>query len=129
MESKTVIAILSIIVILLAIGIAVELFAFNNNSQPSNILNNTTSQNTTVISISNESQQVDPIEANRPKNDPNYKGYTPLHESEITSDGWNPREHETYRENMPDGSQKIHYDDGYFRIVDKNGYVITYGYG
>lgn len=129
MENKTIIIILSIIAILLAIGVIVEVFVFNNNTQPANIVNNTTSQNTTVISISNESQQVDPIEANRPKNDPNYKGYTPLHESEITSDGWNPREHETYRENMPDGSQKIHYDDGYFRIVDKNGYVITYGYG
>ena len=129
MENKTIIIILSIIAILLAIGVIVEVFVFNNNTQPANIVNNTTSQNTTIISISNESQQVDPIEANRPKNDPNYKGYTPLHESEITSDGWNPREHETYRENMPDGSQKIHYDDGYFRIVDKNGYVITYGYG
>ena len=133
MESKTVIIILSIILLLLAIGLVVELFAFNNNSQPTNVLNNTTSQNTTVVSISNDSQQdssnVDLIEANRPKNDPNYKGYTPLHESEVTSDGWNPREHETYRENMPDGTQKIHYDDGYFRLVDKNGYVITYGYG
>ena len=56
MESKTVIAILSVIVILLAIGIAVEFFAFNNNSQPSNILNNTTSQNTTVESISSDSK-------------------------------------------------------------------------
>lgn len=130
MENKTIIIILSIIAIILAIGVVVEVFVLNNNAQQTNIVNNTTtSQNTTVVSISNESQQVDPIEANRPKNDPNYKGYTPLHESEITSDGWNPREHETYRENMPDGSQKIHYDDGYFRIVDKNGYVITYGYG
>lgn len=133
MENKTIIILLSIIAILLAIGVAVEFFAFNNNSQAANIVNNTTSQNTTVESISNNSKQdissVDSIEANRPKNDPNYKGYTPLHESEITSDGWNPREHETYRENMADGSQKIHYDDGYFRIVDKNGYVITYGYG
>ena len=133
MESKTVIAILSIIVILLAIGLVVELFAFNNNSQPSNILNNTTSQNTTVESISSDSKQdsssEDPIEANRPKNDSRYKGYTPNHESEITSDGWNPREHETYRERMPDGTQKIHYDDGYFRLVDDKGYVITYGYG
>ena len=30
---------------------------------------------------------------------------------------------------MPDGTQKIHYDDGYFRLVDDKGYVITYGYG
>ena len=68
------------------------------------------------------------IEANRPRNDPNYKGYTPNHESEIVN-GWNPAEHETYREKMSDGTIKIHYDDGYFRLVDENGYVITYGYG
>lgn len=69
-----------------------------------------------------------PIEDNRPKNDPNYKGYTPNHESEVVN-GWNPAEHETYRETLSDGTVKIHYDDGYFRIVDKNGYVITYGFG
>lgn len=72
---------------------------------------------------------VDPIDANRPVNDPNYKGYTPNHESEVTSDGWNPREHEVSREDMGNGNQKIMYDDHYFRIVDENGYVITYGYG
>lgn len=75
-----------------------------------------------------QSTTQDPIEANRPKNDPNYKGYTPNHESEIVN-GWNPAEHETYREKMSDGNEKIHYDDGYFRIVDEKGYVITYGYG
>lgn len=71
----------------------------------------------------------DSIDANRPTNDANYKGYTPYHESETTSDGWNPREHEVSREDMGDGRQRIHYDDGYFRLVDENGYVITYGYG
>ena len=75
-----------------------------------------------------QSSAEDPIEANRPKNDPNYKGYTPNHESEVIN-GWNPAEHETYRESLGDGTVKIHYDDGYFRIVDKNGYVITYGFG
>lgn len=69
-----------------------------------------------------------PIEANRPKNNPNYKGYTPNHESEVIN-GWNPAEHETYRERLSDGTVKIHYDDHYFRIVDENGYVITYGFG
>lgn len=70
----------------------------------------------------------DTIESNRPRNDPNYKGYTPHHESEVIN-GWNPAEHETYREKMSDGNVKIHYDDNYFRLVDENGYVITYGYG
>lgn len=70
----------------------------------------------------------DSIEANRPKNDPNYKGYTPRHESEPTSDGWNPREHEVSRVNVGDGRQRIYYDDGYYTLVDSNGYVINYGY-
>ena len=49
-------------------------------------------------------------------------------ESEPTSDGWNPREHEVSRENMGDGRQRINYDDGYYTLVDSNGYVITYGF-
>ena len=71
---------------------------------------------------------VDPIDANRPVNNPNYKGYTPLHESEVTSDGWNPNDHEVSRKTLADGNQEIRYDDGYYRLVDSNGYVITYGY-
>ena len=74
------------------------------------------------------SNDADSIEANRPKNDPNYKGYNPRHESEPTSDGWNPREHEVSRENMGDGRQRINYDDGYYTLVDSNGYVINYGF-
>lgn len=87
------------------------------------------SEVTATAGASSESSYVDPIDANRPVNDENYKGYNPYHESEVTSDGWNPREHEVSRESMGDGNQKIKYDDGYFRIVDDNGYVITYGYG
>lgn len=77
----------------------------------------------------NQSSSTNSIDANRPRNDANYKGYTPYHESETTASGWDPSEHETYRENNPDGTHTIHYDDGYFRIVDSNGYVITYGFG
>lgn len=81
-----------------------------------------------TIQATQSTSAENPIEANRPKNDPNYKGYTPNHESEVIN-GWNPAEHETYRESLGDGTVKIHYDDGYFRIVDANGYVITYGFG
>lgn len=130
MEDKNIIIILSVIVIILAIGTVVEVFVLNNsNSQTPNITNNTTSTNTTVESISTDSQEdANSIDTNRPTNDPNYKGYTPYHESEVTSDGWNPSEHEVSREDIGGGSQRISYDDGYFRIVDENGYVITYGY-
>lgn len=133
MESKNIILILTIIVIILAVGIVAEVFILNNNNtQNTAAANNTTSTNTTVVSISNDEKNSggeDSIESNRPKNDPNYKGYTPYHESEVTKDGWNPKDHEVGRDILNDGSQKIRYDDGYFRIVDENGYVITYGYG
>jgi hypothetical protein len=134
MESRNIIILLSIILIILAVGLVLEVFVLNNgNSEPAAIVNNTTTSNVTAEPISTEeessSDDTNSIEANRPKNDPRYKGYTPYHESEVTKDGWNPAEHETYRERMPDGSVKIHYDDNYFRLVDENGYVITYGYG
>ena len=43
-------------------------------------------------------------------------------------DGWDPSEHEVSREDLGDGTQRITYDDGYFRIVDKDGNILTYGY-
>lgn len=49
-------------------------------------------------------------------------------EDQITSDGWNPKEHEVSREKLDDGNERVNYDDGYFRIVDKDGNIITYGY-
>ena len=43
-------------------------------------------------------------------------------------DGWNPSEHEVSREDLGDGTYRITYDDGYFRIVDEDGNILTYGY-
>ena len=43
-------------------------------------------------------------------------------------DGWDPSQHEVSREDLGDGTQRITYDDGYFRIVDKDGNILTYGY-
>lgn len=131
MDYKNIIIILSIIAILLAMGVVLEAFVLNNtNSENINQSANNTTLNTEVVNISSDSKNNDQnsIDANRPRNDPNYKGYTPRHESEVTSDGWNPKEHETYRESIGGGREKIHYDDNYFTIVDENGYVITYGY-
>lgn len=43
-------------------------------------------------------------------------------------DGWDPKEHEVSREALGDGTYRITYDDGYFRIVDEDGNILTYGY-
>ena len=43
-------------------------------------------------------------------------------------DGLDPKEHEVSREALGDGTYRITYDDGYFRIVDEDGNILTYGY-
>ena len=42
--------------------------------------------------------------------------------------GWNPKKHEVSRKNMGNGIIKITYDDGYFRLVNKSGKILSYGY-
>ncbi len=49
-------------------------------------------------------------------------------EDEQVIDGWDPKEHEVSREKMDDGYERVDYDDGYYRIVDKKGNVESYGY-
>lgn len=50
-------------------------------------------------------------------------------EDKVTPDGWNPREHEVSREPAGEGYERVRYDDDYFRIVDGDGNIVTYGYG
>lgn len=42
--------------------------------------------------------------------------------------GWDPSEHEVSREYIGDGNYRITYDDGYFRVVDSDGNILSYGY-
>lgn len=45
-----------------------------------------------------------------------------------TVNGWNPKDHEVSREDLGDGMQRVTYDDGYHRVVDEDGNVLSYGY-
>ena len=94
MNNKILMSILAVLIIIIVI---VGLFIAFNPSEDDN--NSTKINNTTAIALesnnvsqsSSESQSSsNSIEDNRPVNDPNYKGYNPYHESEITADGWNP---------------------------------------
>lgn len=51
-----------------------------------------------------------------------------IHQESDIINGWDPSEHEVSREELSDGNHKIYYDDGYYRICDEDGNVITYGY-
>ncbi len=54
--------------------------------------------------------------------------YATTYKADEEVNGWDPNEHEVSREDLGDGSQRITYDDGYFRIVDKDGNILSYGY-
>ena len=47
---------------------------------------------------------------------------------EKTINGWNPKDHEVSREDLGDGLVRINYDDGYSRVIDEDGNVLSYGY-
>lgn len=42
--------------------------------------------------------------------------------------GWNPKDHEVSRKSLGGGLTRITYDDGYFRIVDSSGNILSYGF-
>ena len=50
-------------------------------------------------------------------------------EYKITPDGWNPGEHEIGRRSIGNGLERVGYDDGYFRVVDSEGNIVTHGWG
>ena len=49
-------------------------------------------------------------------------------EYKITPDGWNPREHEVSREPIGNGNERVNYDDGYMRVVDQDGNILSHGW-
>lgn len=49
-------------------------------------------------------------------------------EYQITPDGWDPKEHEVSREPLDNGHERVRYDDGYMRVVDEDGNIISYGW-
>ena len=79
------------------------------------------------LNITNETEQVT-TKAKTTKKSEKTTTDEELREDEEVIDGWDPKEHEVSREDLDDGYQKVHYDDGYFRVVDKKGNIESYGY-
>lgn len=42
--------------------------------------------------------------------------------------GWDPKKHQVSSVSIGNGLYRITYDDGYFRIVDSEGNILSYGY-
>ena len=79
------------------------------------------------LNITNETEQVT-TKAKTTKKSEKTTTDEELREDEEVIDGWDPKEHEVSREDLDDGYQKVHYDDGYFRVVDKKGNIESYEY-
>lgn len=129
MRKQGVIIIL-IIVTVLTIGLC-QILAINMNTN-----NNTTDNNTTYITLE-ENNTTENMSTSNTKSS-NTKSSTTSktskqsssirEEDQITSDGWDPKKHEVSREYLGDGESRVTYDDGYHRVVDKNGNILSYGF-
>ena len=42
--------------------------------------------------------------------------------------GWNPKEHQVSKQSLGGGLYRVNYDDGYHRIIDSKGNILSYGY-
>ena len=129
MDNKNLIMILIAIVIAGCVIDAGIYFTFSQNNEET-MADSATYERTNITEDKVNIEEDSADEDNGPVYDiSQYKGYEYKHESEMGRDGWNPAEHEQYREYLSNGNYKIHYDDGYFRLCDKNGYILTYGFG
>ncbi len=85
-------------------------------------------QSTDEASSNSKTSDSDDDDYQRPTTFNGGKEHLTAHETDVLN-GWDPTQHEVGRENLPDGTHKIFYDDDYFRICDDHGYVISWGYG
>lgn len=42
--------------------------------------------------------------------------------------GWNPKKHQVSCKSMGGGLYMVYYDDGYHRLIDSKGNILSYGY-
>lgn len=54
--------------------------------------------------------------------------YASDYKADDVIDGWDPSEHEVSREYLGEGEYRVNYDDGYSRVIDSDGNVLSYGY-
>ncbi len=87
----------------------------NTKKSSNNIVKfNSTKKSTSNIVKSNSTKKVDAKKTVRP--------------CDKVINGWDPKKHQVSSESIGDGLYRITYDDGYYRIVDSEGNILSYGY-
>ena len=101
----------------------------NNTKKSSNntVKSNSTkkSTNDTVKSNSTKKSTNDTVKSNSTKKVDAKKTVRPC---DKVINGWDPKKHQVSCESMGDGLYRITYDDGYHRLVDSEGNILSYGY-
>ncbi len=126
MDQKKLIIICITAILCVSILSVTAVILTKNNATTNNTTNNTT--NSTVNVTLNDSNTTNNTTTVKTKKSSTTTKSKQKEEDQVTADGWNPKEHEVNRENLGDGMQRVEYDDGYHRVVDKNGKVLSYGY-
>ena len=52
----------------------------------------------------------------------------PSREADRIINGWDPKKHQVSCTSLGEGLFRVVYDDGYHRIIDSHGKILTYGY-
>ena len=122
--------ILIAVIVCIAILSLAAYFVLSSNDNNQDIVNNTV--NLTNNSTDNTTNLTDDDESSNSQSSSDSSsgdnGSHRLKENDTGRDGWNPKEHETYSEDIGNGYHKVHYDDGYYRTADSNGNVVSYGF-
>ena len=130
MENKDIILIAVIVIVCIAILSLAAYFVLSSNDNNQDAVNNTV--NLTNNSTDNTTDLTDDDESSDSQSSSDSSsgdnGSHRLKENDTGRDGWNPKEHETYSEDIGNGYHKVHYDDGYYRTADSDGNVVSYGF-
>ena len=130
MENKDIILIAVIVIVCIAILSLAAYFVLSSNDNNQDIVNNTVNltnnitDNTTNLTDDDESSNSQSSSDSSSGDNGSHR----LKENDTGRDGWNPKEHETYSEDIGNGYHKVHYDDGYYRTADSDGNVVSYGF-
>ena len=131
MENKDLILIAVIVIVCIAILSLAAYFVLSSNDNNQDAVNNTvnltnnSTNNTTDLTDDNDESSNSQSSSDSSVSD---SGSHRLKENDTGRDGWNPKEHETYSEDIGNGYHKVHYDDGYYRTADSDGNVVSYGF-
>ena len=139
-NKDTLIIVLVIICLIVVICGAILVFGNTQETYDSTTVNNTNNTNVSVDNVTSDSDSSSGSKSSgsssksaddgyeRPTRIYGGEEYLTAHESDVLDSGWDPKQHEVSRSDLGNGYHRINYDDGYFRVCDDRGYVVTYGY-